>query len=625
MGENTAEGAAGPGCAESVVMPGLTYRRTRRFFLSCLGLLYLTAFSSLWVQVQGLYGSSGILPIAGHLQALASRFGAAALRAYPSLFWLWSGDWALTLACACGVLLSLLLLFGYARRAACVGLWLLYLSFVTVGQVFLDYQWDALLLEMGFVAVFFAPGGWGREDSGRVPRVFLWLLRLLLLRVLLSIGLGQVMSVDPAWTDLSVLDYLFSTQPLPGWVGWYARLLPGWLSETALTATVATQIVVTLFVFGPRVTRLIAWFCIVACQILILGFGNLAFFGPAVLTLSVTLLDDRAVDYLSGRRRRRRWAALVSQWWERRGQVTEGGDDDPEAADGSRDSSDAGGDDGGQGGEESGQPASSTYADDVRAKRGKEILWEPRWVENPEPRLEPQIIQMLEGDDADGDGDEEREFDDEREDGASAVWTVGNIAAGLLAAVLISNGLTQSLSRLGYRSMPAPLLGLVELSRPFHLTSGYGLFTTVLKRRREIILEGSADGKTWKAYMFAYKPGDTGRAPVFVQPHQPRIDWQMWVAATADYRSQHWLSALQRRLLEASPAVLSLFAQDPFNGRRPRMVRAVLYDYRFSSLEEYKADGQWWKRRQIGAYSPALYLPPGAGQAETPPGSDGVE
>ena len=56
-----------------------------------------------------------------------------------------------------GVIGSLLLIFDIAPVLVLSLIWILYLSLVTVGQDFLAFQWDSLLLEAGFLAVFLAP------------------------------------------------------------------------------------------------------------------------------------------------------------------------------------------------------------------------------------------------------------------------------------------------------------------------------------------------------------------------------------------------------------------------------------------------------------------------------------
>ena len=100
--------------------------------------------------------------------------------------------------------------------------------------------------------------------------------------------------------------------------------------------------------------------------------------------------------------------------------------------------------------------------------------------------------------------------------------------------------------------------------------------------RPEIIIEGSDDGENWKPYEFRYKPGNLYRAPRWIQPFQPRLDWQMWFAALGNYQTNPWFPGLMVRLLEGSPDVLRLLGDNPFPGRPPRFVRAELFEYSFT-------------------------------------------
>jgi hypothetical protein len=176
---------------------------------------------------------------------------------------------------------------------------------------------------------------------------------------------------------------------------------------------------------------------------------------------------------------------------------------------------------------------------------------------------------------------------------------------GLLAGLpLFALSSSQLLRRLGLLHRGTPRLDrLAARSAPFHPTSPYGLFAMMTLDRPEIVLEGSDDGTTWKAYEFRYKPGDHARTPVLVAPHQPRLDWQMWFAALT--HPPRWFVALLSRLLEGSAEVRALFAHDPFPDHPPRYVRAVLYDYRMTDRPTRRATGQWWTRRRIGTYFPA--------------------
>jgi hypothetical protein len=128
--------------------------------------------------------------------------------------------------------------------------------------------------------------------------------------------------------------------------------------------------------------------------------------------------------------------------------------------------------------------------------------------------------------------------------------------------------------------------------------------------RPEIVLEGSSDGRTWRAYEFMDKPGDLKRRPRFVAPHQPRLDWQMWFAALGDIRRNPWLVNCAVRLLQGSPEVRALLREDPFPDRPPRYVQALVYDYHFTTPAERRQDGAWWRRELKGSYFPPISLSP---------------
>ncbi len=165
-----------------------------------------------------------------------------------------------------------------------------------------------------------------------------------------------------------------------------------------------------------------------------------------------------------------------------------------------------------------------------------------------------------------------------------------------------------------FRSVPKPLVDAVERVRPFRSVNSYGLFTNMTERRPELIIEGSDDGQTWHTYAFKYKVGDVNRAPPWVAPHQPRLDWQMWfealraervVGRSGNRRAEPnwWFRQFLSRLLEGEPAVLALLKSNPFPDEPPRFVRAELYQYNFTTREEKAETGAWWSRTHVGRYA----------------------
>jgi predicted DCC family thiol-disulfide oxidoreductase YuxK len=152
----------------------------------------------------------------------------------------------------------------------------------------------------------------------------------------------------------------------------------------------------------------------------------------------------------------------------------------------------------------------------------------------------------------------------------------------------------------------SPFESLRRVTAPLRSFNSYGLFASMTIKRPEIVVEGSNDGVQWEPYEFKWKPGDLKRRPRLAEPHQPRLDWQMWFAAlSGDARREPWFVQFMVRLLQGSPDVLALIEWNPFPGTPPHYVRARLYDYHFTHFGEGPA---WWKRELIGEFCPAISL-----------------
>jgi hypothetical protein len=147
-----------------------------------------------------------------------------------------------------------------------------------------------------------------------------------------------------------------------------------------------------------------------------------------------------------------------------------------------------------------------------------------------------------------------------------------------------------------------------EWLQPLRTVNSYGLFAVMTTTRNEIIVEGSDDGVNWLPYEFKYKPGYVNRRPGFIEPFQPRLDWQMWFAALGNVQQNPWFGNLCERLLQGSPEVLALLDKNPFPNKPPRYIRAEFYDYHFTNIAERRATGAWWKREFVGEYLPPVSL-----------------
>jgi hypothetical protein len=205
-----------------------------------------------------------------------------------------SSDAFLNFQCAAGTVLSVLLIFGLAPAPCLFLLWLIYLSLATIGRDFLSFQWDNLLLEAGFLAIFLAPLQLLPRPTREAPpsRLVVWLLRLLLFKLMFSSGCVKLLSGDPTWRNLTALMFHYQTQPLPTWPGWYAQQLPAWFQKFSCAAVFAIEIGAPCLIFAPRRIRFAGGALLAGLQLLILLTGNYTFFNWLTLALCLLLLDD---------------------------------------------------------------------------------------------------------------------------------------------------------------------------------------------------------------------------------------------------------------------------------------------------------------------------------------------
>jgi hypothetical protein len=159
--------------------------------------------------------------------------------------------------------------------------------------------------------------------------------------------------------------------------------------------------------------------------------------------------------------------------------------------------------------------------------------------------------------------------------------------------------------QMSWHKAPLPVKPVVILE-PFRIANAYGLFAVMTPHRYEIEFQGSDDGEHWVAYPFRYKPQKLNERPRIYAPYQPRFDWNLWFASLGSWQQNPIVPRTEELLLENDRAVLDLFAGNPFSNAPPHFVRAVLWQYWFSTLEQKRAEGVWWRREFLGAYAPTL-------------------
>ena len=273
----------------------------RWIFLRALGLIYFSAFYSLLFQVKGLIGPSGILPAQDYLQAVAaSSFQAQRFWFAPTLLWLGASDRALMLVVWLGIIASILVVVNLWPRASLLVCFICFLSFVAAAQDFSGYQSDGMLLEAGFIALFFAPPGL-RPGLGRAnppSRASLFLLQWEWFRIYFESGVAKLASGDPAWRHFTAMDDYYQNGPLPTWIGWYVQQLPHWFHASATFFTLATELVIVWMLFLPRRFRIICFCIVTPFEISIILTANYTFLNYLVLLLGVLLLDDRLLEWV---------------------------------------------------------------------------------------------------------------------------------------------------------------------------------------------------------------------------------------------------------------------------------------------------------------------------------------
>ncbi len=255
-------------------------------FLRGLGVIYLAAFASLGIQVLGLIGHDGLLPLDEYLPAARDVLGPTAYWQMPTLFWLSASDGVLIAGTILGAAAGVLIAVGIWVRPALIAAYILYLSYIYAGQVFTSYQWDQLLLETGFLAIFLTSGS----------RIIVWLYRWLFFRYIFLSGAVKMLSGDATWQKLTALNYHFWTQPLPTPLAWYAARLPEWLLASATAATLIVELFLVFLVFLPRRPRAFLAACVLLFQFLIVLTGNYGFFNLLTMLLCIFLFDDQALS-----------------------------------------------------------------------------------------------------------------------------------------------------------------------------------------------------------------------------------------------------------------------------------------------------------------------------------------
>ncbi|KAM3609466.1 uncharacterized protein V6R79_015311 [Siganus canaliculatus] len=576
----------------------------RRMFLWCMAFIYLGAFVSLYVQIPGLYGNEGLLPARWQLRHSGKTLREQLL-SVPTLLWLGphlglDTHTAMELLCLLGSVLSLAAVLVEAFRDSVVFffLWALYLSLYQVGQVFLYFQWDNLLLETGFLCILVAPLTLirGSRAVREHDRVTFWLIRWLLFRLMFASGVVKLTSRCPTWWGLTALTYHYETQCIPTPLAWFAHQLPVWWQKLSVMGTFVIEIATPLLFFSPlRRLRLGVFYLQVILQVLIILTGNYNFFNLLTLTLCLSLLDDQHVHYWQGKADKitnkgsRLWSWLsylveLAVW--------------ALMIFGSVVCFDL-------------QLDTKKYAVSSRTAFTyhqfnqflKTVTIPCVWIGVLSLTWE-LVTSMFRCACVSG---FLRRFC------GTVQWTVFAAAAAAMFTISLVP-FTYIEYDSNARLWPGVRLAHDVVDR-YQLVNSYGLFRrmTGVGGRPEVVIEGSYDAVSWTEIEFMYKPGNLSAAPAVMIPHQPRLDWQMWFAALGTHTQAPWFTRLLYRLLQGKTDVIELIQADvsqyPFHQKPPTYLRAHRYRYWFTELN---ADGsypqRWWRRVYDEEFYPIVHL-----------------
>jgi len=511
----------------------------RWIFLRVMGLIYYSAFFSLAFQIKGLIGPQGILPAGEYLRAVSEQFGRVGYWYVPTLLLLSSGRHMLTGICWVGMIASVLLVLNLWPRGMLAICFVCFLSFVSAARDFSAYQSDGMLLEAGFISLFYTPRGWrpGWGEASPPSRASWFLLVWECFRIYFESGVGKIMGGDPEWRNFTALDDYYQNGPLPTWIGWYMQHWPHWFHWATAFGTLALELALAWMMFLPRWFRIVCFCIVTPWQIGIILSANYTFLNYLVLVLGFLLLDDRLLE------------RFLPRGWR--------GD----------------------------------FQSKQEEKRQKDCRT-PNQVLN-----ENQAKQETRSAIPQSSKKSWREI-------PSRQWAALKLA---VTAVMLTWIFYATAAQMVWMVKPVRLPTTpVSALEPFRIANRYGLFEMMTRGRYEIEFQGSDDGQTWLVYPFRFKPQDPAKAPGIYAPYQPRFDWNLWFASLSTWGQEPIVPRTEQALLRGSPDVLLLFAGNPFPKAPPRQVRAVLWQYWFTTPEEKRARGMWWRRAQLGIYAPTL-------------------
>ena len=640
-----------------------TYVFIHALICRAIALCYFIAFASLYVQYDGLFGVDGLEPARAHLL----RNGESGSISNLLPFYKEVGvdvDTMSDLLTLIGLVSSFLGFVGPNNTITMFISWLCYLSLYKIGQTFLSFQWDILLMEVGILGVCFASvTSFGvnliplKDKDERPSAVILNMLRFTLFKLMFMSGIVKIQANCPSWLQLRALEYHYATQCIPTPLAWYFHQIPPGIQQFSVAACLLIEIPCAFLILSPlRFLRLFTGYLQIVLQILILLTGNYNFFNFLTIILALSCFDDQhfIITKSNDEGKKDNGNLFTMSQFDEEGMVA-WFSKSLRKINNIRYSNFV----------FTGITIFITYVScksmfSIKKYNDTNILnaYYFKYILSVEETNNlvndwlPTILQIF------------------------SIWvllisinsiylsiknvvtnnnccyhykstfsrlikmfhTLGVVAIVLLAILPSSIVTFVSISDRTRALMPKYAFDIYHRSRPYMVTSTYGLFRRMTGmgkskkdpfgrevstvERPEIIVEGSYDGNSWSEIHFLYKPGKVDIAPPIVAPHQPRLDWQMWFAALGNYQGAPWFIHLVDKLLEGSPSVIGLLdtANYPFKSQPPNFIRSKLYHYDFTRYNYSwhahfgkaatlidKNEKLWWHRsKDYQEYTPRL-------------------
>jgi len=580
-------------------------KRVQDLFLTGISLTYIFAFYSLYTQITGLYGRNGIIPVANvvekHVKTAETKFKSTSAETLfsqvPTLiyFFPYSPENSMEIFCITGTIFGILssIFKSWRNSIVYLSMYLLYLSVFKVGSSFLWFQWDTLLLETGFLCVLLAPTLPNTNNKRHHAIVPWFLVKWLMFRLMFSSGIVKLTSGCPTWWKLNALNYHYESQCLPTWLAWYAHQLPSTIQKLSVIMTYVIEIGLPFFFFAPiRSWRILSGYAQIFLMFAIILTGNYNFFNFLTILLSLPMFDDYHFDFITkkifGQKKNVNHYSNESDL------------------------------------KEDTLWSHKTFANSC-ATVGFAILFKRLFTSNK------SLILNFTMDDLNWFLEKSiyiitwvaaisfiytlinAVYCQLCENEASLPKKVGHITKCFImlpvCVFLFSISMVpffQLQPSHEYNKLHSVLQEWHQYQSNFELCHSYGLFRrmTGVGGRPELVVEGSfnVDGP-WKTYQFKYKPGKLDTKPKWAAPHQPRLDWQMWFAALGSYQHNPWFVSMLHRMLIGQKEVLDLLEHNPFKEKPPTFVRAVLYKYHYTLLNN--TSNRWWYReKQLDYVSP---------------------